>query len=294
MGARWLVSVPVWGDRYVEEFCSVCLPSVDRAVLALAARRYDVRLVVHTDQPERIRAGAACAMELRPVPAGARGFDCMSQAHREVLALALRGDIVVLLNGGVVISEEALIYCENVLWVSFINLIMCAVPRVLAEGPLPDPADAQGLMRWAWDRRHPMTRECTWPEGRSLDLSRTYFEAGGGVVTRQALPHPLAVRVDGRQLRFMPTVDANLMNCFSPHEIHIAPDCRQLALAKLTPADKGFDLAESSMAARAATGELVIADARQRWCLQQRVILCPGDADPGDYGDETFTGSVRP
>lgn len=295
---RWLVSVPVWGERYVEEFCAVALPALTRAVDALRAapgrEGLDVRLVVHTDQAERVRAATSVPVDSRPVPAGARDFDCMSQAHREALSLGLLGDVAVLMTAGAVISERGLLYCAGVLDNPQKFLVLCAVPRVLAEGALPDTADARSLMEWAWVNRHPMTVECTWPHGRSRDLSRTFFVGPlGSLVTRQALPHPLAVRIDRRPLRFTPTVDANLIHCFDPTEMHVATMSDELAVLKLSPADKGFDLAGATMAERAARGELVISDPYQRWCLSHRIhLLARGPAAVG-VDDDHFMAAIK-
>lgn len=298
MKQRWLISASVWGERYVEEFCATALPALDRAVEHLrrsADLDYDpdVRVVVHTDQPERIAGASGSSIECRPVPAGARDFDCMSQAHREVLGMALRGDVVVLLTAGAIISARGLRYCadrfaEN----ERLRGVLCAVPRVLAQGQVLDTEDAQGLMDWGWQNRHPMVDECTWPEGRSADLSRAFFTgADGAVITRQFLPHPLAVKIDGRPLRFTPTIDANLIHCFEPVEMHVTPDCRELAMLKLTPADKGYDLTSATMRERAASGGLVVTNPHQRWCASHRIQLC-GD-DPRGCEDGLFMGAVR-
>ena len=177
--------------------------------------------------------------------------------------MACRGDVVVLLTAGAVVSGESLVYCaarfaDN----NRLRVMLCAVPRVLAQGQIPDTRDAEALMSWAWDNRHPMTDECTWPGGRSADLSRTYFVGGSAVVTRQCLPHPLAIKVDGRQVRFTPTVDANLIHCFDPSEMHVAVNCKQLAVFKLTPADKGFQLADDSIAHRVEVGAVRVDEYR--------------------------------
>lgn len=288
---RWLISVPVWGERYVDEFCATTLPALDRAIVALGQRqKVDARMIIHTDQPERIGGASGSVIEFRPVPAGMREFDCMSQGHRDVLALGLRGDVVVLLTAGSVISEQGLVYCAEVLDDPTIRVVLCAVPRVLASGVFPDTADAQALMSWAWEHRHPMTEECVWPCGLSVDLSRTFFVSEDAVVTRQALPHPLAVRIDGRVLRFTPTVDANLMHCFTTTEMHVALDCAALAVLKLSPADKGFDRAASTMSERAVAGKLVIGDAHQRWCINHQVFLWGGAAS---CGDDKFMASIK-
>lgn len=289
---RWLISVPVWGERNVEEFCAASLPSLTRSIERLRRRRpeLDLRLVVHTDMPDRIRGATSIEVDSRSVPAGARDFDSMSQAHREILRLAMRGDVVVLFTGGAVISDRGLEYCWGVLENPQKKLLMAAVPRVLARGRIPDTSSAPALMRWAWDNRHPMVDDCTWPHGRSRDMSRTYFAAGSSVNTLQALPHPLAIRMDGRTVSFTPTVDANLMHCYDTSEIHLATDCQQLAVFKLSPDDKVDGRVEKTMEQRAADGELVIGNQHQRWCLNHRIALVEGDGDPPD-GE--FLAAVR-
>lgn len=291
--ARWLISVPVFGARYVEECCATTLPALQRAVEALgAAHDVDVRLIIHTDQPDRVTSAVDIPVEPYPVPAGARDWDSFAQAHREALALALTGDVVVLLTAGAVISEQGLAYCADVLENPALRVVLCAVPRVLSRNLLPDTADAAAFMAWAWENRHPMTTECTWPDGRSVDLSRTFFVGPTGVITRQILPHPLAVRVDGRPLRFTPTVDANLMLSFDPSEMHMTPDCARLALIKLTPADKGYELAEHTMRERAGSGELSVTNPHQRWCMAKRVLLC-GSASARGCEDALFIGAIK-
>lgn len=276
---RWLVSVPAWGERCVDEFCAAALPALDRAIAALPAS-VDVRLIVHTDQPERVVAASSSRVDVRPVPAGSRSFDCMSQAHREVLSLGLRGDVVVLLTAGSVISEQALTYCAGVLAEDSTRLVMCASPRVRSIGPIPDTGNAQALMSWAWSNRHQMVIDSTWPDGRMWDLSRVYFSGRDGlVVTRQALPHPLAVRIDERVLRFTPTIDANLMHCFLPSEMHLATECSRLAVIKLTASDRIADLAQTSIESRARAGHVVIDNPHQKWCARHRIILSPGSYD---------------
>jgi hypothetical protein len=285
-----LISVPVWGERCVDVFCAAGLPALQRAVAALEATHgVDARLVVHTDQPDKVRGATSLKVECRPVPVGLRDFDSMSQGHREVMAMGLRWDVVVPLTADTVISEQGLSYCARVLEDLQLRAVLVAVPRTLQQGRVPDTADAAGLMAWSWANRHPAVAEATWPEGRSRDLSRTFFEAEGTVVTRQALPHPLAIRVDGRPLRFTPTVDANLIQCFDPTEMHMTPNCRELALIEMSPPDKPFDVVEGTMARRLASGALVIPDPVQRWCLNHKVTLV---GTPRDCADDAFVGQI--
>lgn len=275
---RWLISVPAWGPRCVDVFCATALPALERAMNYLDAARpgEESILVVHTDQPEGvIQSATQIKIEPRPVPVGLRDFDCLSQAHREVLGMACRGDVVVLLTADLVVSERGLFYCAGALADPQKMLVACAGVRALQEGKLPDTTSAAVLMAWAWENRHPITEACRWPDGDSADLSRVYFMAEDdyAVSARLALPHPLAVRIDGRPLRFSPTIDANLIQCFAPHEIHMATDCHALALVELSPRDKDYQRAGQTIAERTQQGQYQIPDKMQRYCFNHRVTL---------------------
>jgi hypothetical protein len=287
---RWLISVPVWGERCVDIFCAVGLPALQRAVHHLVAEyAVDARLVIHTDQADRVRGATDLVMEFRPVPAGVRDFDSLAQAHREVMSLGFVGDVVVPFTADSLISEAALSYCAEVFENnSDIKLILCTVPRVRAEGRVPDTGDAQALMKWAWANRHPMTQECTWPGGLCSDLSRTFFERAGAVATRHCLPSPLAAKIDGRQLRFTPTTDANLMQCFDRSELHMVPDCRQLTWVELSPMDKDFQRTNRTIEQRL-DDSLRISDSLQCWCLEHKVMLV---GPPQDCGDDEYASKI--
>lgn len=284
---RWLVSVPVWGERCVDVFCATALPALELSMSFFQSVREDFGdeavLVVHTDQPQRVEQSATLVrVEPRPVPSGLRDFDCLSQAHREVLGMACRDDVVVLLTADLVISGCGIAYCADALDNRQKRLVLCAGVRALQEGPIPTTAEAQSLMSWAWENRHPITEACRWPEGRSADLSRIYFEAGGAVRTRLALPHPLAVRIDGRPLKFSPTIDANLMQNFDETELHLVRDCSELALVELSPRDKDFRVSDESMEDHVSKTQTRLTDPLQRWCFSQPVRLRGPGANCGD------------
>lgn len=288
MTHRWLVSVPVWGERYVEVFCSVALPALEQAFKQVPD--LDVRLVVHTDQPDRIRDGATeIPIETRPVPAGARSFDCMSQAHRQVLDMAMMHDRVMLLTADLVLSKEGLRACDEILHPGNKFLVACAGVRAVEEGVVPITKSASRLMKWAWDHRHPMTEECRWPDGRSRDLSRLYFEKDGTVLTRLCLPHPLAVRIDGRLLRFNPTIDVNLINNFHVAEIHMVTTSDRLALVELSPRNKDFAI-NGPMIDQYDSGSIVIPGGMQTWCMKHKIMLVGNE--PVDCGDDEVMSRI--
>ena len=289
----WLIAVPAWGESYVEQFCAAALPALQRAIKALQkVRNIDVRLIIHTDQPERILAAtSALRTHVCPVPAGASNFDRMSQAHREVIDAALLQDVVVPLTAGAVISEQTLVYCAGVLDDPQKKLVLCAVPRVLDERQIIDSGDAQALMDWGWAHRHPMVDDCTWPHGKSVDLSRVYFVSRDGrVCMHQCMPHPLAIRKDERSICFTPTVDANLFMGYTPVEMHPVLGCEKLAVVKLTPADRDHALSGQTMEERVRAGQVRIPSGNQTWSMGLRVML---RGAPGDCGDGPFIGAIR-
>jgi hypothetical protein len=281
---RWLISVPVWGERCVEIFCGTTLPALEKAMLRLPIESH---LVVHTDSPRRIADGATeINVEARPVPAGARDFDSLSQAHREVLGMACNEDRVALLTADLLISEQGLEICEEILDGPGKNLVVCCGIRALQEGRLPDTHDAASMMQWAWANAHPMTQASTYPDGLSSDLSRLYFEDHGHIIARLALPHPLAVKMDSRPLPFSPTVDANLIQNFNASDTHVIIDSNRLALVELSPRDKDFQTTSGTVRERLLSGEFVIGDPAQRWMAKHRISLCGTGALPSPGRDD--------
>jgi len=290
---RWLISVPVWGERCVNVFCATALPALENSILRLQKdHNIDAVLVVHTDEPNRIISGATqISIEPRPLPAGARDYDCMSQGHREVLSMmACRQDRVALLTADLIISENGLSFCERRLQAGDKWLICCASIRVLEEGLIPSTSDNRALMKWAWDRRHPMTTEATWPNGRIGDMSRLCFTKAANVNTRVCLPHPLAVKVVSRPLKFTPTIDTNLMQNFHQGEIHVVNNPDDLVLFEMSPRDKDFGIGEKTMQQRFHEGTLGrVGNPLQRWVLNQRITVL-GNGD--DCGDAAITSAM--
>ena len=272
---RWLVSVPVWGERCIEVFCSTCLPALEKAMLQLQdVSSIEARLVVHTDNHRRIRDGATeIEIENRPVPAGARDFDSLSEAHRDVLRMACRNDRVALLTADLLVSKSGLQLCEEILDPPGKNIVMCCGIRAKQEGRLPATDSAQVMMKWAWENAHPITQASTYPKGKTTDLSRMYFEENGNVVARLALPHPFAVKIDGRPMKFSPTVDASLMQNYCASETHVVTETDRLALVELSPVDKDFQEADHSIKIRLDHGGVVMKDPAQRWLAGHRVCL---------------------
>ena len=294
----WLAAVPAWGERCVNIFIRATLPALVEAVRALDR---PATLLVWTDQPDVIAAAYAglgapdsARLECAPVPAPSgpyaglhAGFGVLSTCHALALGRAVAGDRVLLLTADMVVSREVLATCEAQV-ASGKRLIACAAMRANEAGSPPLGADGAALSAWAWDNRHPMTRDCTWPDGRSYDLWRIYFEREGEVAARVFLPHPLACVPAGRPLHFYPTIDVNLVRHFTQSETHMITHPSEGAVVELSPLDKDYLKSEAPMSERLksrteSSPQLVSCpNPLHRMFFGKRVIIRGAGGDCGD------------
>lgn len=289
--ARWLVALPAWGERCVHLLVNYVVPAATRALLDVDR---PATLVVWTDADGRDRLGHAgtdrIQLDVRDPPAPEyqlhEGFGILSTCHRHVLREAGPADRVLLLTADMVVSREVVATCERVLSEGR-RLVACVAPRALEDRDPPVGATGRELLWWAWDNRHPMTRECTWPEGRSYDVWRMYFEKDGEIAARVFLPHPLAVVPARQDLRFAPTIDVNLAHNFSQHETYLITDPAEGAVVEVSPADKEF-LPTTTMRERMDHGGPSIppfircTNRRHRMFFERRVIIRGAGGDCGD------------
>jgi hypothetical protein len=194
-------------------------------------------VIVHTDTPALSYKGMP--VFTRPLPCSGQWFEIMSACHRSVLYDAAVGDVVVLLTADMVLSTNALASCKRA-FAQGRKLVCCNATRAVLEEFKPFTRDGRMLSEWGWQHRHKMTGDITWPNGTSDDLHRVYFESSAGVVTRQTMPHPLAVKIDGRPLDFSPTIDCDLTTCFRREEIHLVTSPDDLAVVELSPREKAY------------------------------------------------------
>ena len=295
---NWFAAVPAWGERCVDVFIRATLPA-----LAAALRGLDrpATLLVWTDQPDAVAAAYAgtnapanVQLECAPVPAPSgryaglhAGFGVLSTCHALALGRAAAGDRVLLLTADMVVSREVLATCEAQV-ASGKRLVACAAMRANEGGSPPLGADGAELSAWAWDNRHPMTRDCTWPDGRSYDLWRIYFEREGEVAARVFLPHPLACVPAGRSLQFYPTIDVNLVRHFTQSETHMITHPSEGAVVELSPPDKeylrsGAPMSERLKSRTESSPQLIpCANPHQRMFFGRRAVIRGAGGDCGD------------
>lgn len=295
----WIVALPAWGKRCVRVLCEATLPALVSAIRPLPLERL-VTIRVYTDKPgtiretwERLCASGHASLDFHAVPGPDLGFESLSNCHRDALERAGHRDRVVLLTADMVLSAEVLMTCHHRLS-SGSQLVCCAPPRSLEEDVPPVGATGRELLGWAWDHRHPMTRECTWPEGTSYDVWRMYFEHEGEVAARVFLPHPLAVMPHGRRLRFQPTIDVNLTSNFSQAVTYMITSPEEGAVIELSPRDKEFVVTESMRTRMATRGPscppfVPCTNRRHRYFFGRRVTI---RGNGGDCGDQEVIGRM--
>jgi len=287
---KWLIVVPVWGDHYLDIFERAALPALQKAIVRLDQ---PVTLIIHTDQSARVQQMAVdlklegCAINFYDVPGPDRSFGSLSAAHRHVLQEAAVGDRICLLTADLVISQDMLASCEA-LFGRGKKLVCCMGMRVCDDELPPDTDSGHALLSWGWDHRHPMTKECTWPDGRSYDVWRMYFEKGDQVSCRLALPHPIAlVKRNKSIIRFNPTIDVNVAFNFSPNDTHLITEPHEGAMIELSPRDKEFVYTESMLTRLernlpSCPAFVKIINSRHRMFFRKRIIIKGKGGDCGD------------
>src|SRR5688572_29174891 len=98
--SKWLISVPVWGESYVETFLTCAWPALE---IAIAELDQPTRILIHTDQPTYIgRMMVAGNVEFRRVPASS--YIGLQMSHADAIASAEVGERIALLNADLIVS----------------------------------------------------------------------------------------------------------------------------------------------------------------------------------------------
>ncbi len=280
---RFLISVPAWG-RCVETFLG---PVLDSHADALASFGHEVRYLIHTDDAERIRQAIESKTGRRAEcrPAQRQAFrtdhDTLRACHRDAIASAADGDIVVLLCADILISVETFSAIERRMSAGKRAIVCCGTRTLPAEWPKRGIASAE-LLSWAMRNMHPITKSCIYGTGMSSAPWAIYFKRERSTVLRGFHLHPLAI-VKSADSKFEKSVDWNLAACFPPEEIHIVTDKDELAMAEISPADRAwkylpapFGVDEITKWTRKHTMQF------HWWQFSHRIVIEGDDMDCGD------------
>lgn len=269
MGA-WFCAVPVWGDWYAERFVNDALPS-HRA--ALDRLPWPVRYIVHTDRPKLLaEAMAGMDVEFRPVPEARDAHASFQEAHRDAVLSAPAGARLVLLSADLVLSVEAFAAPARRFAEGF-EAVVCAGTRTLPREPVPAGAAAAALLDWSMRNPHPITADCFWPEGRSAVPWAIYFRHQGDITLRAWHLHPLAI-IRPAALSWSGSIDRDLLDGFERSRIHVVTARDELALAEISPPDRGFGrIAEPQSPKTLAAWATRNASPLHRWLAGHRILI---------------------
>ncbi len=249
---RWLISLPAWGNRYIDLLCNLTIPSL----AACDRPETPMLVVVHTNEPDRVRPALEASgldYEIRELPRDKDGvytYVCMSHAHSEVIAMSKPGDYLTLMCADVMFSRESFIAAEARFQQGY-KAVTCIGTRTvgpLFNNPPPLGYPARDLLDWSMRHRHPIIVQSFWGYGKTTIPSQIYFEDDSGVVARVFTPCLFGVVSDGN-LTFKGTIDFDLLKCFDRSEIYVVTGRDELAVVEVSPFAKNFGYQPDHMTA---------------------------------------------
>lgn len=231
---NWTISIPVWGDRYVNDFLNVTLPSLKIAAKGISG---NLRLIIHTMPADAERMKSALAdvgHTICQAPRSGRQYHYdVGIANREAVEMAAMGDVIAFINADMPCSIEVFSASEK-RFAQGKRLIVTIGLRTIGGIP-PIGAKSADLLRWNWQHRHPWLIETTWPSGKSHTPTCIFFVKGDTVIMHAWHLHPFAMLKD-HPIGFKgSTIDTDLGADLPFEDIHVVTDCNELAFAEMSP-----------------------------------------------------------
>lgn len=232
----WIISVPAWGERCVRMARDVALPSI-----VMAARRATRQpmFIIHTDRPQDLRGfSGEFPCEFRPVASGGK-MERLGDMHRDALSAARPGDYFSPLNADLLLSREVFRAVER-RFADGKRLFMYAAPRTVAERSPGFGCDAATIIDFFLANPHPMVTAATWGSSGTFHPSVIYQRHGDNICCNAFHQHPVALVVPEKPIRFVSTVDNDMVSAFSQDETHVVTDPAEMAMVEISPPDKRF------------------------------------------------------
>jgi len=215
----WLISVPVYGERYRRNFLSRGLPSLLAALDA--AGNPPTRFLIHTDDKWALaRYLPSAPVKFLPPPPGANSSLALANAGRIALAEALPGEAILNLNADLVMSREAISVCASHFAEGKLYVTSHTLRTTLAAPPVG--ATALDLRTFGWFNHHRWVDDCTLRRGYAANPAVVYLRSHFGDVYAHCFSlSPFAV-FPSRPITFAgPSMD-EFIDCFETSEVHIA------------------------------------------------------------------------
>lgn len=288
--SRWLISVPVWGESYVNMFENVGVPALLAAVDMLSLSGQPVRFVIHTDAADRIRALLSGRdVEIRPI-GSAPTYVALQNAHADALRSASVGDRVVFLNADLAVSGNLLVRCSEHFTRGKQAVVLLGIRTAAGPERPPSGAPSRALLEWAWGHRHQIIRDLEWPAGTSLLPTNLFFAREGVVVARGFHLHPVAV-VKHASIAFKSTIDGDLLDYFAHDDIHVVVDPDDCSMCEVSQPTRRFPVREGMglNPVRVAVSMRSRASSMHRWLVTHRIGVV---GTPRDCGDEEAVAEI--
>lgn len=293
---KWLICCPAWGERCIDHFVYTTALAIERAIDYAGITP---RWLVHTDQPERIRATGIKPIDIRPlVTQRSSYYYTLSDCHRAGVSAAERGEAVAIINADMVPSVEFFTACEK-RFSEGKRIIMSAAPRTLSDKPPSIGIKSRQLLEWVWEHRHPAIEDGIWGSGQTVSLATLQFVHGENVVMRAFHMQPAAFMKDNESPYFDGvTCDDGLIDLFPKKQIHVVTDADELAFAEMSPGSRKFHRFDRLYTpqdvvawARHAKGNRPRATKMHRWLFSHRICL-RGTTDDPELGDGAVCDSI--
>lgn len=280
-----VISIPAWGERASRLAEKWAIPSLLASLDSAGVD--DAHFVIHTDRQHEIIQALAqgrYGFSIRDVPMATDTptHERFSACHREVIADAPSGSIVVPFCADMLVSIEAFSAVLAAIGAGK-KLIMVGSNRTQeGEPPLTPVMSSRVMLAHVVENLHWSIKECFWGHGRTQLPSTVLFKSGENVVMRGFHLHPLAfVKSDG--ISFGGTVDHDLICNFDDSEIHVVTNPGEMAVMEMSPPSRGqpmsrFVMSPESVALWATT----VALAPHRRLFRHRIVLRGDEAKVAD------------
>lgn len=280
---RWLISVPVWGARYVSVFEVMAAPALFAAVDHLGA---SVKFIIHTDAPERISAifQGRC-VDIRTVGQEPT-YVALQEAHADAVRFAEPGDRVVLLNADLVVSGNLLTRCDEHFAAGKQAVVLLGIRTAEGLERPPVGASSRALLMWAWAHRHQIIRDLEWPHGTSMLPTNLFFTDGASVVARGFHLHPAAI-VKHAEIKFHSTIDGDLLDYFPREAIHVVTSPDDCSMLEVSPPERRFPVRHDGTGfrpTRIAASMSSRASVLHKWLVTHPIVVVGLPRDCGDAG----------
>lgn len=272
----WLISIPIWGDKYVQTFCERAAPALLQACLKLPE---PVKFVIHTDQPDRIyKALVGPPIDFKPVP-NKPTYVALQNGHADAVRSAKPGDRIVLTNADLVFSGNLLARCAEHFAAGKQAVVLLGIRTNLTAPQPPAGAKPRGLLAWAWENRHQIIRDLEWPHGGSMLPTNLFWQAGSSVVARGFHLHPIAV-VKHEGLDFQSTIDGDLLDRFPRESIHVVTDPDDCSMLEMSDPARRFPVRGHHFTPQLVAGAMrTRASETHRWLFEHRIGVLGNASD---------------